>query len=182
MWPGRLSGAAARSSWRKRKPPGTGPATIDPVDVVLAVSALNQQDLCPLGEELIATLIASTHGRPAWAVRLFLMQAKTTATILTQAGQGQANIASVLAPRLKYWVPAVSDLPESSSRGVKDGACLVHEDQILHLSGSPGDTLFFRYPLTGDFQFQCETQHGGQFEIDGSLRIWRPSPPGRWKQ
>ena len=133
------------------------------------MSALNHRELCPLGEELLAILIARTQGQSAPAVRPFLPQAHATACLLTQGDAGGADIASILAPRLKYWTPVSRDLRDANSRGPKDACWLVHEDHILHLSGSPNDTLLMRYPLTGDFQFQCETQLGGQLDADGSL-------------
>lgn len=137
------------------------PATIDPADVVLAVSALNRRELCPLGEDLLSALIAGTHGRPAPAVRPFLREALATACLLAGGEPGATDVANVLATRLKYWVPV--------AHGRNDALWLVHEDQILHLAGSLNDTLLLRYPLTGNFRFQCETQLDSQSETNGSL-------------
>jgi hypothetical protein len=46
---------------------------------------------------------------------------------------------------------------------------LTHEEHILHLTGSNNDVLFFRYPLTGEFDFTCEMQVGGSEGTDGGL-------------
>lgn len=167
---GEVSSVARRLSDRIGQLKGEPkPATIDPADVVLAVSALNHRELCMLGEDLLSVLITNTHNRPALAVRPFLRQAHAIACLLAHGDPGASDLANVLAPRLKYWVPVVRDLREPNSRGLQDASWLVQEDQILHLSGSVNDTLLLRYPLTGDFRFQCETQLDGQSGTNGSL-------------
>ena len=153
------------------KPAGVRSAWIDPADVLLCVAALNRKELCPQAEELLGALTANTLGRPAPAVRPFLRQAQAIACLVAHGDQVSSDVANVLAPRLKYWVPVVRDSRDSNSRGLQAPSWLVHEDQILHLSGSQNDTLLLRYPLTGDFRFQCETQCDGQSETNGSLRF-----------
>ena len=152
------------------KPTGTGPTTINPADLVLAVSSLNHRELCPLGEELLGVLLTGTHGRPAPAIRPFLRQAHAMACLIALGDPGTTDVADVFATRLKYWVPVARDLRESNSPGLKDATWLAHEDQILHLSGSVNDTLTLRYPLTGDFRFECETQLDTLLETNGSLQ------------
>lgn len=144
---------------------------IDSDDLVLAASALNRQELRPPGEELFNTLIAAIQARPAPAVRPFLRQAHATACLLAHGDTGASDVANVLEPRLKFWIPVVRDLQRSNSHGLTDVSWLVHEDQILHLTGSPNDLLLFRYPLTGDFRFQCEIQLDGQSQTNGWLHF-----------
>ncbi len=154
----------------EEKQTGPGPAKIDAGDLLLAVSSLNHRELCPLGELLLGVLLTGTQGRPATAIRPFLRQAHATACLIAHSDPGASDAVDVLAMRLKYWVPIARDLRESNSPGLKDAAWLAHEDQILHLSGSVNDTLILRYPLTGDFGFECETQLDAQSETNGSLR------------
>ena len=80
-------------------------------------------------------------------------------------------MASKMAGRLKYWVP-VSGNPETmNSPAMTDAVWLAHEGHILHLAGSGNDTLLFRYPLTGNFRFECETETPivGRIITDGGL-------------
>ena len=161
---GQLSDRIARM---KSEP---GRATIDLNDVILAVSALNHRDLCPQSEELLGTLIAGTHGSPALAIRPFLRQAQAIACLLSSGDTTPSEVTSLLATRLKYWVPLVRDTGRSNSQGLNEAAWLVQEDQILHWSGSPNDTLLLRYPMTGDFQFHCEAQLDGLSATNGTLR------------
>lgn len=146
------------------------PATIDPADILLGVSALNRRELCSAGADLLSVLIDSTQSRPAPAVRPFLRQAHAIACLLAHGDPGASGVANVLGRRLKYWVPVVRDSDESRSPGLHDASWLVQEDHILHLSGSHNDTLLLRFPLTGDFRFQCETQLDDQSGTNGSLR------------
>ena len=46
---------------------------------------------------------------------------------------------------------------------------LGHEDHFMHLAGSHQGQLFFRYPLTGEFEFSFEAQTGGRPGTDGGF-------------
>jgi hypothetical protein len=67
------------------------------------------------------------------------------------------------------WVPTSGATSALHHHGSTDASWLVHEDHILHLAGSRNDVLFFRYPLTGEFEFRCEGQEGGRIGTDGGL-------------
>ncbi len=71
--------------------------------------------------------------------------------------------------RLKYWVPISNPTAATSAKGALPALWLTHEEHILHLTGSNNDVLVFRYPLTGEFDFTCETQVGGPEGTDGGL-------------
>ncbi len=193
-------------------PAGVNPKSIDPANLVLALAALQDLTLRPLGEQMLAALLAATEGQPACHVRPFLRQAYATAILMRHENVGEADIASKLAPKLKCWVPvsgglervdrllgngAESGSPRQDSRSTTDvistlgsedtqpvgstffaqsksvsstdAVWLVHDDHLLHLSGSGHDALILRYPLNGEFEFQCETQIGGRVETNGEL-------------
>ena len=152
-------------------PAVAGPTTIDPANVVVACAALQHPTLRPLGEELLAALVDSTYGQSSPIVRPFLRKAHAAAVLLNQENRGETGVTSKMAPRLKYWVPASGNLEGSISPAMTEAVWLVHEDHVLHLSGSGHDTLLFRYPLTGNFRFECETETpiGGRIATDGGL-------------
>lgn len=147
------------------------PTAVDPDSVVLACAALQIPTLRHLGEEMLAALVDNTNGQSAAIVRPFLRTAHATAVLLNDENRSKASVASKMESRLKYWVP-VSEIPEGSiSPAMTNAVWLVHEDHILHLAGSGKDSLLFRYPLSGDFRFECETETPivGQFTTDGGL-------------
>ncbi|MEK6258637.1 MAG: DUF1583 domain-containing protein [Planctomycetota bacterium] len=148
---------------------GAGPAIIDPADVVIACAALQHPTLRPLGEEMLAVLLDSTHGRPASRVRPFLRQAHATAMLTSRENAGELGGESKLDPRLKYWVPVSGTRSGSNSPVMTGTSWLVYDDHLLHLSGAGHDAVMLRYPVEGDFGFQCETQIGGRVATDGQL-------------
>jgi len=139
---------------------GAGPKFIDSSNLLLAAACLTHPPLRSLGETLLDSLLASTYGQPAKALRPFLQQAHATAVLVNR---GKTDPAIVLAPRFKYWVPAAGDMAGSGS------LWLTHDEHILHLAGSGNDVLFFRYSLQGKFEFHCDTQCGGRIETEGGL-------------
>lgn len=152
-----LKGAAPAS--------GATPVNIDPADVVLACAALQHPTLRPLGSQMFAVLLDRTHGRTASHVRPFLNQALATAILLGPEPAGESRLDS----QLKYWAPVSGTLSTSNSSLAPRASWLVHEDHLLHVSGSSHDALMLRFPLEGEFEFQCETQIGGLVATNGQL-------------
>ena len=153
------------------KAPQTGerPKSIDSANVVLALAALDHPTLRPLGEELLKILLTSTDGQPASRIRPFLQRAYASAILFNQDKRGDSRLTPGWSQKLKYWVP-VSDSPAgSNSPASSNSLWLAQDDHLLHLSGSGKDSLLLRYPLTGEFQFQCEVQAEEQIESDGGL-------------
>ncbi len=145
--------------------------TIDSTTIVLATAALQRATLRRSGEELLELLTASTAGQSAPFVGPFLRRTHAASILLPSDDRKDAPSASMWDFRLKYWVP-VSDSPiGSDSLAMTDSTWLVHEDNLLHLSGPGNDSLLCRYPIVGDFRFECETetQFAGQPEIEGGL-------------
>jgi hypothetical protein len=141
-------------------------AVIDPSDIVLAAAALTREALRPLSARMFKALIELTYDRPAWRLRPFLRVAHATAV---QMSRGESGPEAVHNSRLKYWVSTSGRTSALNAMGAVDAVWVVHEDHILHLAGARNDVLFLRYPLTGDFEFTCETQEGGRIETDGGL-------------
>ena len=138
------------------------PNSIDTADIVLASAALQHPNLRPLGEQMLAALLAVTDGKLASRVRPFLLQAHATAMLVRQDNVVESGSESRLETRLTYWVPV-------SGGAERFGSWVVHDDHMLHLPGSGYDALMLRYPLLGEFEFQCETQIGGRIETNGEL-------------
>jgi hypothetical protein len=148
---------------------GAEPANIDPADVAIACAALQSPTLRPLGEEILAVLLNRTNGRPDSRVLPFLRQAHATAILTGSEVADKLGTQSPLDSRLKYWVPVSGTRSGSNPQLLTRASWLVHDKHLLHLTGAGRDALMLRYPLEGDFEFQCETQIGGPVATDGQL-------------
>ena len=140
-------------------------ASADPSDILLAAAALRHESLRPISEEIFK-LLADLANKGAVRLRPFLRIAQATAA---QLHHGVSGPEALYENRLKYWVPISGTTAETSSAGAPSAMWLTHEDHVLHLAGAGNDVLFFRYPLSGDFDFTCETQVGGEIGTEGGL-------------
>ncbi len=146
--------------------PGTGTASeqMDLDVVVLAAAALQHPALRPQCELIMERLQTSQLSQRSRSIRSFLRHAHATAVLKNRA---TTDAPSLLTTQFKYWVPVSEGLADSHA--IAEAKWLVHEDHILHLSGSGEDLLLFRYPLAGEFQFEFETQLGRANEANGGL-------------
>lgn len=143
-------------------PPPSAIAAIDPQDVLIAAVALERSGLRERSEWLFQELLETTANRAAPAVRPILQRAYATAVLRRR---GTSNTEDVLSPQFSYWIA----VPNSDPHDGNDAVWLEQEHYLLHLTGSRNDVLLFRYPVTGDFRFECETQSGGSIPTDGGL-------------
>ncbi|MFV0443068.1 MAG: DUF1583 domain-containing protein [Planctomycetaceae bacterium] len=80
-----------------------------------------------------------------------------------RAGSLGADVVPGADPELKYWLTASTDrVPTDSLRPW----WTVIENQLVHLSGPGRDTVCFRAPLQGDFEFQVDILDDGWAEAD----------------
>ena len=115
---------------------------------------------------MFKSLVEQTLSGAVTRWRSFLRLAHATSV---QLARGESGAEAIRQNRLKYWVPTSGASSVLRSRGSVDATWLVHEEHILHLAGGRNDVLFFRYPLTGEFEFRCEGQEGGRIGTDGGL-------------
>jgi hypothetical protein len=134
--------------------------------VALAAAALNHEALQPSSVSILEELVgqAKSLGAPRRIAFLRLAHA-----VAVQTHIGKSGPEFLMRNRLKYWVPVSNMTAATSAQGAVPAMWLTHEEHILHLTGSQNDVLFFRYPLTGEFDFTCETQVGGPEGTDGGL-------------
>jgi len=131
------------------------------VPLAIAAAALTQETLRPHSELALQRLAAQpTDLRPL--IRI----AHATAV---QVNVGQSPATMLFNNRLQHWVPITGRSALLSRSGVPNAMWLSHEDHLLHLAGGSDDILFCRYPLTGEFDFICETQEGGEVGTNGGL-------------
>ncbi len=131
------------------------------IPVAIASAALTQETLRPHSELALQSLTAHET-----ALRPLIRIAHATAV---QINLGRSPATVLFNNRLKHWVPVTGRTASQSRGGVPDAMWLTHEDHVLHLAGGSDDVLFCRYPLTGEFDFVCETQEGGEIGTDGGL-------------
>ena len=143
-----------------------GGTAVNPEVLAIAVAALKHPELRGLSEQMLDSLVSKTLGHASPRLRPFLRVAHATAV---QLNRGESGVEVLRQNRLKYWLPVSGKTSVSSASGSVDAMWLVHEDHILHLAGAGQDGLMFRYPLTGEFNFLCETQEGGPIGTDGGL-------------
>ncbi|MCA9057644.1 MAG: DUF1583 domain-containing protein, partial [Planctomycetaceae bacterium] len=142
------------------------PGTVDADVFAIAAAALKHPELRGISERMLSTLVDSTLKGSSPRLRPVLRVAHATAI---QLHRGESGPDALRQNRLKYWIPVTGSNSESSSLGTVPAMWLTHEDHILHLAGDGQDGLLFRYPLSGEFTFQCETQNGGTMGTDGGL-------------
>lgn len=141
-----------------------GPAESS-ADVVIAVASLTQEWLRPVGESILKTKLEQTYGSESPRVRPFLRYAHATAV--------QKRFEDAADPftdsKLALWLSSSTKRAWPSPQGSVRPAWLSHQDHIMHAFGPRNDYLLFKYPLTGSFEFSCETQIGGSGGTDGCV-------------
>ncbi|MBI1312626.1 DUF1583 domain-containing protein, partial [bacterium] len=140
--------------------------SVDANSLAIAAAALKHRELRAIAEQMFDLLVESTLGGSSPRVRPFLRVAQATAI---QLNRGESGPEVLRQNRLKYWIPVSGVTSKSSAAGSVPTMWLTHEDHILHLAGAGQDGLLFRYPLSGEFNFLCETQEGGDIGTDGGL-------------
>jgi hypothetical protein len=131
------------------------------IPVAIAAAALTKENLRPHSESAL-----NSFAQRETALRPLIRVAHATAVQLNR-GQSPADV--LYENRLQHWVPVTGMTASLSRAGVPQAMWLTHEDHVLHLAGGSDDILFCRYPLTGEFDFICETQEGGVIRTDGGL-------------
>jgi hypothetical protein len=141
-------------------------------DAVLAAACLEREWLQPISRDILGKLIENTYCTDKWinrpheynsqVIRPALRRVWATAV---RKGMGEASPDLLEDAGLKYWVRSSESLKDSRSAATWLG----YENHVLHLSGSQRDQLFFRYPVTGDFEFSFETQTAGRPGTDGGV-------------
>lgn len=63
--------------------------------------------------------------------------------------------AALLSPGLRLWTPGTP--PQSTTSGYPPAWWTAHANHVTHIAGNGYDSLFFKYPLTGTFEFSFET-------------------------
>lgn len=149
------------------KEPNTGP--FHPHDLItasIACAALSKPELQATAESVLARLVEQSAVDDAISLRPFLRIAHATAV---QTHLGTSPPAALFENKLKYWVPATVRTSNDIAAARPAAIWLAHEQHILHLAGGSHDILFCRFPLTGNFDFVCQTQEGGSIGTDGGL-------------
>lgn len=126
-------------------------------DVVVAAACASQLRLTAVADELLDRLthdVVKTH-----SPRLAPVVHRLRALILIDRSQ-PASPDVLSDPNLKLWVPASASDGTRDAAGALRESWLVSDEHVLHLCGPHRDYLCFRYPLTGDFEFTCDTQAG----------------------
>jgi hypothetical protein len=133
-----------------------GPARSN-ADVVLAAACLTHEWLRPVGESILKTKLEQTFPSESLRMRPFLRYAHATAV-----QKRFEDARNVLADSdLALWLPSSTKRHWPQPQGSVRPIWLSDQEHIMHAFGPRNDYLLFKYPLTGDFEFSCETQIGG---------------------
>ena len=141
-----------------------GPAQSD-ADVVIAAACLTQDWLQPIGESILKTKLEQTYGPESLRMRPFLRYAHATA--IQQRYEDASNL--LAESDLALWLPSGTKRAWPSPQGAVRPFWLSDQEHIMHAFGPRNDYLLFKYPLTGAFEFSCETQIGGSGGTDGCV-------------
>ena len=140
--------------------------TSDIQDLAIAAAAMEHPETQAAAEACLSIMMDRAIGDDLVGLRPLLRIAHATA-VQTHRGKSSPDI--LFKQQLKYWVPATVRSATAIEHGERSGVWLTHELHLLHLAGGTADVLLCRYPLTGSFDFICETQEGGQVGTDGGL-------------
>lgn len=132
----------------------------------IAAAAMQHESIQVAAEAHLASLVDRAVDERSIGMRPFLRIAHAVAV---QVHRGESPPATLFENPMKFWVPATLQTAKGIQRGQRDGMWLTHERHVLHVAGGAADVLFCRFPLTGEFDFICETQSGGSIGTDGGL-------------
>ncbi|QDT04608.1 translocation protein TolB [Rubripirellula lacrimiformis] len=131
------------------------------MEVAISLAATTREELADDAESTLA-VIANRVGQNKAVLRI-------AHAVAVQTHRGQSDPAVLFDSQMAHWMPAAQASATSNLSGSPQPMWISHEEHILHLAGAGQDVLFYRYPLTGDFDFVCETQEGGPLGTDGGL-------------
>ncbi|MEZ6088363.1 MAG: DUF1583 domain-containing protein [Pirellulaceae bacterium] len=154
---------------RESRSGGDGAMELAPNDInvaAVAAAAISHSETQEAAEACLASLVDRAISEQSIDLRPSLRIAHAVAV---QAYRGESSPSILFENRLKYWVPTTIRSAKAIQRGRPSGIWLTHEQHLLHLAGGTADILFCRFPLTGSFDFICETQEGGMVGTDGGL-------------
>jgi hypothetical protein len=135
-------------------------------DVVVGAACLQHEWLQPIGERVLKTKLEQTYGPESLRMRPFLRYAHATAL---QHRYEDARKDILTNSDLELWAPASTKRVWPQPQGSVRPLWLSDQDHIMHAFGPRNDYLLFRYPLTGEFRFSCDTQIGGAGGTDGCV-------------
>jgi hypothetical protein len=144
-------------------------------DAVLAAACLEQDWLQPSAERLLEKLIENTYDSDSWmnrpdAVDSPLLRPALRRAWATAVSRRSGRESKLLDDSgLQTWVATNDGTSAEYAAGYVRPSWLAHENRVMHLAGSGGDSLMFRYPLTGEFAFSLDTQAGGRPGTDGGV-------------
>ncbi|QDT12936.1 DUF1583 domain-containing protein [Planctomycetes bacterium K23_9] len=140
------------------------PKAIGQAELVVAAVAAAASSRSATGESALATLAAlDKTDSPA---RSFL---RTVKALATQNYFGKRPPTELYQQDFRYWHGVTGGASADRDLGAPHALWLTHENHLLHAAGGRENTLFFRYPLAGEFEFVAETQGGGAVGTDGGI-------------
>ena len=144
-------------------------------DAVIAAACLEHDWLQPIAERWLEKLVENTYDSDSWmnrpdAVDSPLLRPALRRAWATAVSRRSGRDSKVLEDSgLQAWVATNGRSSAEHAAGYAKSAWLAHENRVMHLAGSDGDSLMFRYPLTGEFAFSLDTQAGGRPGTDGGV-------------
>ncbi|NQV25531.1 MAG: DUF1583 domain-containing protein [Rhodopirellula sp.] len=149
-------------------------------DLMTAAACSKVDVLRPHAAELLTALQEQTAQSISAPLRSLVARAHSQGVAALNGVTSETLLASTTFP---HWVAATSDLDGSTNVEGASPIWLAQEGHVLRVAGSSRDTLFFRYPITGEFEFMCDAQLGGQSPTDGGLTfggmVFTPQSAGR---
>jgi hypothetical protein len=143
--------------------------------MVIAAACLEHDWLQPIAERLLEKLVENTYDSDSWMNRPDAVDSpllrpalrRAWAKAVTRRSGRESKLLDD--PGLLAWVATHGNSSAEHAAGYAKPAWLAHESRVMHLAGSQGNSLMFRYPLTGKFAFSLDTQAGGRPGTDGGV-------------
>ncbi len=134
--------------------------------LTLAAACLGHDRLSSIGESMIEKLLENAGAGSSPLISPALQRARAVAVATRYSDAGPIEFGG---SRPQNWVAANGEDAVLHAAGGSPALWLAHDEHLLQVSGTRSGALLFRYPLTGEFEFSCETQQGGGYPTDGGL-------------
>ncbi len=143
---------------------------------VVALEAAQHPSWSTLSQELLLRLIEHSQrlqwDRPRGHLRMAWAEVQRRRQMASNASHAAAE-STVTEPdayrewrglQPKHWVAAGQETAMQRAGGSMDDVWFTHEEGLEHLTGRYDSSLFFAYPLIGDFQITMDVREGGWSE------------------
>jgi len=132
---------------------------------LIASACIGRPKLRQQAQKMLRALVTHSKNVRSGTIRAVLRRALARAVV----DCNDANAGLLDSITLKDWMPACHHSARTRYAGPLEPLWIAHEGHVQHISGGELGFLFYKYPLTGEFQFHVEALDDGWAEGDVSF-------------